>query len=181
MQTPGVWVLGTPKDEDRKRGMGIVIEYANQGGKPRWIVPARKPWDYTLFGEAPAMAPAAQSIRLLFGQVKGTASGFEEWTINGRQFDPNDKPLALARGTRYRLIFDNQTEDAHPVHLHRINFELTNVYGVPTGGLIKDVVLIKPFQKIEADLIPTLEGLALFHCHQQLHMEHGFKIMFEVI
>ena len=47
MKNPGVWILGTPKDDDRRDGMGIVIEYANKTGQPRWIKPAKKVWDYT--------------------------------------------------------------------------------------------------------------------------------------
>jgi len=42
MKKPGVWILGTPKDDDRKNGMGVVVEYANKGGAPRWIKPAKK-------------------------------------------------------------------------------------------------------------------------------------------
>jgi hypothetical protein len=42
------------------------------------------------------------------------------------------------------------------------------------------VVLVKSFKKIEVDITPTLEGLTLFHCHQQLHMDFGFKLLFNV-
>jgi FtsP/CotA-like multicopper oxidase with cupredoxin domain len=86
----------------------------------------------------------------------------------------------LRRGARYRLAFDNQTDDAHPVHLHRNRFELTKVYGKPTAGVLKDVVLIKPFSKIEIDFTANNPGLTLFHCHQQLHMDYGFKKVFDV-
>ena len=81
---------------------------------------------------------------------------------------------------RYRLAFDNQTDDPHPVHLHRNSFELTTVYGKPTSGVMKDVVLVKGYRKIEVDFVPQQEGLTLFHCHQQFHMDYGFKTLFEV-
>jgi len=32
MNQPGVWILGTTNDEDRKGGMGVVVEYAGQNG-----------------------------------------------------------------------------------------------------------------------------------------------------
>ena len=51
MKNPGVWILGTPKDDDRKNGMGIVVEYARQDRRPAWIKPPKTPWDYTIFGE----------------------------------------------------------------------------------------------------------------------------------
>ena len=38
----------------------------------------------------------------------------------------------------------------------------------------------KGFRKIEVDVTPAMEGLTLFHCHQQLHMDYGFKLLFNV-
>ena len=52
-----------------------------------------------------------------------------------RRFDEKAEPRVLHKGKRYRLVFDNQTDDAHPVHLHRNSFELTNVNGKPTAGV----------------------------------------------
>jgi len=181
MKNPGVWVLGTPHDDDRKNGMGIVIEYANRTGEPRWIKPARKPWDYTIFGGAASTANPDETIPLVFGKINGGTGGFNHWTLNGKGFDEKDAPRRLTKGKRYRLVFDNQTDDAHPVHLHRNSFELTNVHGKPTSGILKDVVLVKGYRKIEVDITPAMEGLTLFHCHQQLHMDFGFKLLFDVV
>ncbi len=181
MKNPGVWILGTPKDDDRKNGMGIVVEYANKTGSPRWVKPAKKPWDYTLFGGAgPAKAPD-ETIPLVFGKINGGQGGFNRWTINGKGFDEKASPTTLQKGRRYRLVFDNQTDDAHPIHLHRNSFELTNVYGTQNAGILKDVVLVKGYKKIEVDVIPAMDGLTLFHCHQQLHMDYGFKLLFNVV
>ena len=180
MENPGVWILGTPKDNDRRNGMGIVIEYADKGGAPRWIAPPNRAWDYTQFGESRQAPKPDEVIPLVFGLTNGSAHGFEQWTINGKSYDANDDIRALTRGRRYRLIFDNRTDDMHPVHLHRDSFELTKVHGKPTSGVIKDVVLVKAYQKIEVDVTPSMEGLSLFHCHQQLHMDHGFKMLFKV-
>jgi FtsP/CotA-like multicopper oxidase with cupredoxin domain len=180
MNNPGIWILGTPKDGDRMNGMGIVVEYAGKTGAPRWIKPAKHAWDYTIFGDnRPAQTPD-ETIPLVFGKINGGTGGFNQWTINGKGFDEKGAPRTLTKGKRYRLVFDNQTDDAHPVHLHRNSFELTNVYGTPTGGIMKDVALVKGFRKIEADVIPAMEGLTLFHCHQQLHMDYGFKLLFNV-
>ncbi len=183
MKNPGVWVLGTPHDDDRRDGMGIVVEYANQKGAPRWVKPQRKPWDYTVFGISNNDRPVAnpvETITLSIGKINGGKGGFNRWTINGKSFDENAQPRALGKGKRYRLIFDNQTDDAHPVHLHRNSFELTNVYGKPTAGVMKDVVLLKGYRKIAVDVVPVMEGLTLFHCHQQLQMDYGLKLVFNV-
>ena len=179
MNNPGVWVLGTPMDDDRKNGMGIVVEYAGRGGEPRWVKPPKSVWDYTAFGEARTPPPPDETIPLAFGKINGGTGHFNHWTINGKEYDPKDAPRALVKGRRYRLVFDNQTDDPHPVHLHRNSFELVSVNGKPTGGLLKDVVLVKGFRKVEADVTPAMEGLTLFHCHQQDHMDNGFMMLFQ--
>ena len=56
MNRPGVWVLGETREEIRKAGMGIVVEYANLSGKPKWIDPPETLWDYALFAK-PAPVP----------------------------------------------------------------------------------------------------------------------------
>src|SRR6266853_2094748 len=126
---------------DRKHGMGIVVEYANKSGSPRWMKPKKKPWDYTLFGSNRAVQAPDETIPLVFGKINGGKGGFNRWTINGAGFDEKAQPRTLQKGRRYRLIFDNQTDDAHPIHLHRNSFELTKVHGKPTPGVLKDVVL----------------------------------------
>lgn len=181
MDHPGVWILGTPRDDDRGNGMGIVVEYANKSGAPRWIKPAKSTWDYTIFGENRQVPTPDEVIPMVFGKINGGTGGFNHWTINGKGFEEQGAPRALSKGKRYRLVFDNQTDDAHPVHLHRNSFELTNVYGKPTAGVMKDVVLVKGFRKVEVDVTPAMEGLTLFHCHQQLHMDYGFMSLFNVV
>lgn len=180
MKNPGVWVLGTPHDDDRRDGMGIVVEYANRTGVPRWIKPPHKAWDYTSFGESRPVPEPVETIPLVIGKINGGTGAFNLWTINGKTFDQNPTPRALQIGKRYRLVFDNQTDDSHPLHLHRNTFELTNVYGKPTSGVMKDVVLVKGYRKIAVDFTPPMDGLTLFHCHQQLHMDYGLKTLFNV-
>jgi FtsP/CotA-like multicopper oxidase with cupredoxin domain len=181
MKNPGIWILGTPMDDDRKNGMGIVVEYANRTGQPRWIKPSKNLWDYTIFGQTRTVPNPDETIPIVFGKINGGKGGFNRWTINGASFDQQATPRTLQKGKRYRLVFDNQTDDAHPIHLHRNSFELTKVHGKPTSGILKDVVLVKGFRQIEVDVTPALDGLTLFHCHQQLHMDYGFKLLFNVV
>jgi FtsP/CotA-like multicopper oxidase with cupredoxin domain len=180
MDTPGVWILGTPMDGRRAKGMGIVVEYANRSGKARWVKPPNNSWDYTIFGENRSVPQPHEVVPLVIGHISGGKGTFDQWTINGKGYDARGRPTPLTKGKRHRLVFDNQTDDVHPVHIHRTSFELTNVYGKPTSGVMKDVVLVKGYQKIEVDVTPLMEGLTLFHCHQQLHMDYGFKMLFNV-
>ena len=49
MNQPGVWILGETREQFRKAGMGVVVEYANQEGKPKWVDPPETLWDYRRF------------------------------------------------------------------------------------------------------------------------------------
>jgi FtsP/CotA-like multicopper oxidase with cupredoxin domain len=73
----------------------------------------------------------------------------------------------------------NESDDIHPIHLHRHSFEVTRIAGKPTSGVIKDVVMLAGYQEAEVDFVADNPGLTLFHCHQQLHMDFGFMALFD--
>ena len=85
----------------------------------------------------------------------------------------------LQLGRRYRLRFRNASDDIHALHLHRHNFEITSIMGQATAGVMKDVVLVPPFQITEVDFTAEKPGLTMFHCHMQSHMDFGFMALFE--
>ncbi len=65
MTHPGVWVMGDLADDDRRHGMGTVVEYAGAKGKPRWAKPKPFRWDYARFGNAtPASAAPDETIAI---------------------------------------------------------------------------------------------------------------------
>jgi FtsP/CotA-like multicopper oxidase with cupredoxin domain len=181
MNTPGVWVLGSTDDDVRKNGMGVVVEYAGSGGAPRWTPPpAGAAWDYTIFGRGGAPDRPAQIYPLVFKNKFGGHNWPDSWTINGRSY-PKTETVALSRGERYRLVFDNQSGDPHPVHLHRHTFQLVRVNGVATSGVFKDTVIVSPHRQVEVDVVADNPGLTLFHCHQQMHMDYGFMMLFRYV
>jgi len=182
MNHPGVWILGDLADDDRKRGMGIVVEYAGAKGKPQWTKPKPYKWDYALFGK-PGAEPAKPDKTMEFTILKrnGALNGFNQWTLNGEAFSMETmKPMyKVHEGRRYRLKFRNASDDIHPLHLHRHSFELVRVGGKPTAGVLKDVVMLGGFQEVEFDFVADNPGPTLFHCHQQLHMDFGFMALFD--
>jgi FtsP/CotA-like multicopper oxidase with cupredoxin domain len=181
MSQPGVWILGAPEDDIRNAGLGIVIEYANQRRQPQWVPPGKPSWDYTLFGKAASeSAPGGsppQTIDMAFEKVPRGEGKFNSFLVNGKPY-PHDQEFVLKEGTRYRLIFRNRTDDAHPLHLHRHLFEITEIYGKPTGGIVKDTVVVPSYGRATVDFLANQPGLALFHCHIQHHMDFGFKALF---
>jgi len=182
MNHPGVWVMGDLDDDDRRHGMGIVVEYAGQSGKPQWVKPKPLRWDYTRFGKV-NVAPSSPDETIEMTIVKNNAAlnGFNQWTLNGEAFSMESmKPAHTLRvGRRYRLKFRNASDDIHPLHLHRHSFELTQIGGKATSGVIKDVVMLGGFQDLALDFVADNPGPTLFHCHQQLHMDFGFMALFK--
>ena len=181
MNHPGVWVMADLAEDDRRHGMGIVVEYAGQKGKPQWRNPRPFRWDYARFGKTNRMpAPSDETIEMTIVKHNAALNGFNRWTLNGEAFSMETlKPMyPVHEGRRYRLKFRNASDDIHPLHLHRHSFELTRIGGKPTAGVIKDVVMLGGFQELEFDFVADNPGPTLFHCHQQLHMDFGFMALF---
>ncbi len=181
MNQPGAWVLGELDDRMRKLGLGIVVEYANSTGAPKWVAPAKSEWDYLQFGRVETKSTAeVESVPLVFKKKFAGNRWVDNWTINGKSY-PKTDPILVQANRRYRLKMDNQSDEAHPVHLHRHSFELTNFAGKTTSGIVKDVVVIPAKSMVEAEFVADNPGLTLFHCHQQLHMDYGFMTMVKYI
>jgi FtsP/CotA-like multicopper oxidase with cupredoxin domain len=186
MNHPGVWIMGDLANDDRRHGMGVVVEYAHRAGKPLWLAAPPFHWNYTRFSKPGASAAAAdETIQMTFRKHNAADGGFNRWTINGYAY-PNTEMMAsplwhLRQGTRYRLQMRNASDDIHPIHLHRHSFELTKIAGVPTAGILKDTVMVGGYQEIEIDFVADNPGLTLFHCHQQLHMDFGFMALMDYV
>jgi len=186
MDHPGVWILGDTADDDRRHGMGIVLEYAGQGGKAQWAPPPKSRWNYTRFAKPGATAPAPdETFEMTFVKDNAALEGFNRWTINGAAY-PMSNTMAPAsfhvkQGRRYRIHMRNESDDVHPIHLHRHSFELTKIAGIATAGVMKDVVMLGGYQEVSVDFVANNPGLTLFHCHQQLHMDFGFMTLFDYV
>jgi FtsP/CotA-like multicopper oxidase with cupredoxin domain len=185
MNRPGVWILGSTDEATRNAGLGVIIEYANQHRGPQWTPQPGVFWDYTKFGGVDPGRSAATAPRrppehvidMVFEKIPGGAHPFNLWTINGKSY-PHEREFVLQEGQHYRINFRNRTDDAHPVHLHRHLFELVDVNGKPTSGIMKDTVVVPMYGRVTVDLLANQPGLSLFHCHIQAHMDYGFKALF---
>ncbi|KAA6458347.1 copper oxidase [Acidobacteria bacterium AB60] len=178
MNNPGVWILGGTEKATRESGLGVVVEYAGQHQSPRWIDPPKVRWDYTVFGSGSSNAQVPQqTLDMVFEKIPGGAGKFNLWLVNGKPY-PHQNEFVLERGVRYRLVMHNRTDDAHPMHLHRHLWELSEINGKKTAGVLKDTVVVPYFGRAAVDFTADQPGLALFHCHIQQHMDYGFKALF---
>ncbi len=177
MTQPGIWILGTTTDDVRNAGMGILVEYANQHKQPQWVAPPKSVWDYTIFGRTAAQPAPDQTIDMIFQKIPSGAGLFNSWTVNGKEY-PHEREFVLKGGSRCRLVFRNRSEDAHPLHMHRHSFELVEINGKATAGIMKDTVVVPGYGRATVDMVADQPGLTLFHCHIQQHMDYGFKALF---
>jgi FtsP/CotA-like multicopper oxidase with cupredoxin domain len=122
---------------------------------------------------------------MTFTKQNAADDGCNRWEINGVAY-PNAMAMTspsfhVKEGKRYRIRMRNASDDIHPIHLHRHSFELTNVAGQRTAGILKDVVMVGGYQQMEIDFVANDPGLTLFHCHQQLHMDFGLMALFDYV
>jgi len=176
--------LGEVNEQMRNQGLGVIVEYENRNETPRWVAPSNSDWDYTVFGASAESSPEetkttweqVEVVPLVFRRKFAGNNWVDHWTINGKEY-PKTDPILVKENQRYRLRFDNQSDDDHPVHLHRHSFELRNVAGKNTAGVVKDVVVVPRRKVVEVEFLANHPGATLFHCHQQLHMDFGFMAL----
>lgn len=178
MDTPGIWVLGSPDDQHRALGMGVVIEYADRAGKPIWSPPAdTTPWNYLRFSAVTKNEELSNNnLSYRIERRPSGPDGFERWAMVPLSSVQED----LRVGERSRITLYNSSDEAHPMHLHRFPFELTNIAGQPCAGIRKDTVVVPPFQQVQFDVLPDNGGPALLHCHNQMHMDCGLKTLLSI-
>jgi len=180
MNRPGVWIMGALEDNIRNAGLGVVVEYAGQRQPPQWLPQGRPVWDYTVFGRTGtdgSARPSTDSLEMVFEKVaRAHEDKFNGFLINGTPY-PHDGQFVLHEGRRYRLTFRNRTNDAHPLHLHRHLFELVEIYGKPTAGIMKDTIVVPRWGRAVVEFVADQPGVTLFHCHIQQHMDYGFKAL----
>ena len=56
-------------------------------------------------------------------------------------------------------------------------FEIAEIYGRATAGIIKDTVVAPSYGRVSVDFTADQPGPTLFHCHIQHHMDYGFKAL----
>lgn len=90
------------------------------------------------------------------------------WTMNGRTMADMER-FGVRPGDYVRLIFDNQSQVFHPMHLHGHTFQ------VRAGSRCarKDTVIVKPLERITVDVRADNPGEWMLHCHNRLHQEAG--------
>lgn len=95
------------------------------------------------------------------------------WTIN-HEIWPQVKPFLIKKGDRVAMIFTNNTEMSHPMHLHGHVFQVTNINGTPIkNGPLRDTILVLPHSTKTIIFDADNPGIWAMHCHLLYHMVAG--------
>lgn len=172
MDAPGVWILGSTVAEARRLGLGIVIAYDGEHGKPNWHDNAQDAFRYQDFG-ASANATHVDAIYDLVLNKSRLAP--DAWSINDRTY-PDTPRIEVHKGGSYLIRFFNKSMMAHPMHMLGNGFDLARVDGVPTSGIHKDTVVVRPMMG-STELLFRADnpdgGRFLLMCHNWQHMKGG--------
>jgi FtsP/CotA-like multicopper oxidase with cupredoxin domain len=120
-----------------------------------------------------AEKPADQTLQCALGGNMGTYT----WTINGQAY-PNRDSLQVKQGERVEILLRNDTNMAHPMHLHGHDFQVVEIDGKQVNGALRDTLLVPPRSAIKVRFDANNPGVWAFHCHILYHLAAG---MFTVL
>lgn len=101
---------------------------------------------------------------------------FNFFTMNGRCF-PFTTPLEVDKGERVRIRLSNAMEQAHPIHIHGHQFDVTAVDGnpIPRPSILRrNTILVATGETWDVEFFTNNPGIWPFHCHIPHHMANNF-------
>lgn len=111
---------------------------------------------------------------------------FNIFTFNSKAF-PGTEPLIVKQGDRVRIRFGNVSQDLHPIHIHGLNFKVTQTDGGkinPIAQIPETTVVVAPGQTRTIEFIAEEPGDWAMHCHRRHHpmnaMSHDIANMIGV-
>jgi spore coat protein A, manganese oxidase len=132
------------------------------------------------------LAESSASVTRTFTLSQTFQNGRNDiWTINGQLYDPARLDATPQLNTTEIWTFQNNSGQAHPMHIHDIQCQILDINGIPPApgddGL-KDTFLV-PARGGTVRVIGTFTdnlGLYVSHCHILEHEDHAMMINFAV-
>ena len=94
------------------------------------------------------------------------------WTLDGRSW-ANRQPLRIKTGQRVEVDLVNNSQMAHPMHLHGHHFQVVAINGRRLAGAVRDTVLVPIDATVTIAFDADNPGRWLLHCHNLFHMATG--------
>jgi FtsP/CotA-like multicopper oxidase with cupredoxin domain len=164
------------------RAPAVVI---GQGSVPATL-PAVKAWfDLTTYGQ-PAPSPITPQSHfdvtstLTLNNQMGSSLGRMgmTYTINGKVF-PQTGMIMVKYGQLVQIVYENQSDLFHPMHLHGHSFFVLTSNGKSLSGspIRLDTILVPPHTTYVIGFLADNPGLWMLHCHNLLHANWGMDMM----
>jgi FtsP/CotA-like multicopper oxidase with cupredoxin domain len=114
------------------------------------------------------------------GRPPGDAARISRYVMNGRSW-PATERLAYAVGDRVHMRLINAGADVHPMHLHGFYFNVDSrgdegantLHESTASAHLVVTERLAPGRTFSLTWHPTRPGNWLFHCHDNVHLEHG--------
>jgi FtsP/CotA-like multicopper oxidase with cupredoxin domain len=184
-ERPGAWFLGCAQPSHAAAGERVALVYEGHEGQTPEAPPDGLTnvefWQYGLGRGRDALPRASGSTRSFELLLSGGMMGSDVWTVNGQQY-PRTDPLRVHRGDRVRVRFQNNSMEAHPMHLHGQSFKVLAVNGARYATpLVKDSVDVEPHMgAVDLEFTADNPGTWFFHCHKPMHMNGGMITLVKV-
>jgi FtsP/CotA-like multicopper oxidase with cupredoxin domain len=175
---PGAWFLHCSQPGHATAGEQVLIVYeGREERKPEAAVEGVSGlnlWHYAL-GQGREILPRPSGQERAFNlTLSGGMMGSDVWTINDKRY-PNTDPLRLKKGDQVRVVLNNMSMEAHPMHLHGQSFKVLAVNGRRLAQpLVRDTVDVEAHMgSVAVEFTAHNPGDWFFHCHKPMHMEGG--------
>jgi FtsP/CotA-like multicopper oxidase with cupredoxin domain len=109
--------------------------------------------------------------------LDGSMKGYQ-WLIN-KQAWPNVTPLMVKKGDRVQITIKNNTQMAHPMHLHQY-FQVMSINNkkLPNGPM-RDTVYVPANGSVVIAFDANNPGNWMFHCHILYHQASGMMTVLQ--
>ncbi|MEP6822154.1 MAG: multicopper oxidase domain-containing protein [Chthoniobacterales bacterium] len=158
----------------------VVRDEVDQSVVPKELAPATNKL---------AAKKGAPSVNRTFTLEPGTINGRPVWTVNGALYDPQRVDAMPQLNATEIWTFQNNSGQAHPMHIHDIHWQILDVNGVapsPGDAGPKDTFLVP---RRVAGVPGTVRVMGTFtdnvgdyvsHCHNLEHEDHAMMFNFQV-
>ena len=175
---PGAWFFYCAQHAHATAGEQVLVVYeGREESKPEAAaegVSGLRLWHYAR-GRGREVLPHPSGQKRTFDlTLSGGMMGSDIWTINGKRY-PNTDPLRVKKGDLVRVVLNNMSMEAHPMHLHGQSFKVVSVNGQRLAQpIVRDSVDVDAHMgSVVVEFTAHNPGDWFFHCHKPMHMDGG--------
>jgi len=104
------------------------------------------------------------TLPMVLTRHSAARSGLNRWSVNW-------PGLRVTAGERYRLQIHNTSDEIIPLHLQRHRLRI--------NGVLKDIAVVGPQQRVEVDFQADGRACALLHSTRQLQSDFGLRTLID--